>query len=82
MIAKHSELKRFTEEFEKALPTLYEQRLDAPATKIKLQKPDLAHTYQSRYNTAEEIKKQHTNSIFLSVTSVSLLLYVYFYYKG
>ena len=81
-IEKHSELKKFTEEYERSLYAAIVDRPVGSLIRIKYRKPDLVHSYKSRYRTAEDIKKQNTNSIFLSITSLSLLLYVYIYHKA
>jgi hypothetical protein len=82
LMNNYSELKKFCEDFEGAVRQYLSNRGQVPEIKIKIRKQEFNHTYKSRYVSAEDREKKVNNSLFYSITSISIILYVFLYYKG
>jgi hypothetical protein len=76
------ELKKFCEEFEARFSEFMTKREVLQPLKIRVKKQEFEYKYKSNYKSMEIKDKEFQNSIFLGISSVSLLLYVFIYYKG
>lgn len=81
-VEKYVELKKFCEEFETRLTDLLTKRESVQPLKIRIKKQEFEHKYKSNYKTVDVREKEFHNSIFLGISTISLLLYVFIYYKG
>ena len=73
----------FGEKFEKEYLKMTESNLieDSDKKVFEIQKIHHEHKYKSQFENIEEKKKDFSNSIFYSFTSISLLLFVFLHYK-
>ena len=81
MNTQYRELVEFCEKFEKE--ELKQVNLIEKSEKVvfEIQKIHHEHKYKPHTETIEEKKKDLSNSIYYSFTSISLLLFVFLHYK-